>query len=55
LWFSSLALLDLEEEGTVFLTGDRDLGEFVSSSLSGVFLGFFGDLEKKFIWLPLMD
>ncbi len=46
--------MDLEEaeaeaEAEDFLAGDRDLGELVSSSLSGVFFDFLGDFEKKFI------
>jgi hypothetical protein len=37
-----------EEED--FFKGDRERGEWDSSSLEGVFLGFFcADLEKKFI------
>jgi hypothetical protein len=49
LWFSSLALPDFEEEEEDFFNGDRDRGEWDSSSLVGVFLGFLGDLEKRFI------
>jgi hypothetical protein len=49
-WFSSLALSNFEEdEEEDFFNGDRDRGEWDSSSLVGVFLDFLGDLEKKFI------
>jgi hypothetical protein len=43
-----LALPDFDEEED-FFNGDRDRGEGDSSSLVGVFLDFFGDLEKSFI------
>jgi hypothetical protein len=44
-----LALPDFEEEEEDFFNGDRDRGEWDSSSLVGIFLDFLGDLEKRFI------
>jgi hypothetical protein len=51
LWFSSLAVPDLEEEEEEedFFNGDRDRGEWDSSSLSGDFLAFLDALEKRCI------
>ena len=48
-WCSSLAMPDFEEEDDEdFFNGDRDRGEWDSSSLAGVFLAFDA-LEKRCI------